>query len=230
MVRYLPAKIFICLALTLCQTSQSSPDLLDKWLAHQAKIEHWHADVVQIRHIKNLTRPLRQEGELWFIKPNRFRWQLGTPVRTLAVRNAEQLVIAYPKLKQAEKYPFANITDPAMRQILLLLEVGFPSDADQFRQQYTLLNSEPLTPAADNPVIEFQLQPAAVLARKLLDKVSLEVDTSGMQLKATHLYFGDGSVLTNEFHNAQYNEPFPKEKLDIDLSGYSITEPLSGGK
>ena len=65
-----------------------SRQFLDAWLAQQAQAKTWSADVVQIRKLKSLVRPLESRGRVWFRQPNRFRWQLGEPPRTIAVRTA----------------------------------------------------------------------------------------------------------------------------------------------
>ena len=66
--------------------TDSSREFLNAWMDQQAKIKTWSADVVQIRNLKSLTRPLKSRGQVWFLQPNRFRWQLGDPPRTIAVR------------------------------------------------------------------------------------------------------------------------------------------------
>lgn len=212
--------------LVLCSLSTQAlaeSPLLDRWLNHQADITTWQADVSQTRTIKNLTQPLTQKGKLWFTKPSQFRWQLGEPARTLAVRDDKRLVVAYPRLKQAEIYAFDSIQDPAMKQVLLLLELGFPSEPAAFFAQYTLLDSQA---NADQTQL-FTLQPNSAIARKLLEKVALEVDSSNLNLLATTLFFTDGSRLNNVFEHQQYNIPIEASLLQLDLTGFDISQPLS---
>ncbi len=204
----------------------SEESILDKWLTHQATIKSWQADVTQIRTIKNLARPMQSEGQLWFKQPNQFRWQLGEPARTVAIRDSDQLLVVYPRLKQAERFPFDGIKEPAMKQALLLLEVGFPSEPESFHAQYQLLSS---TAKSDEHKTRFQvleLQPKAASARKLLQKLSLEVSLKDLSLRATELHFADGSSLKNLFNEQSYNQALPEELLSYDLQGFDISEPL----
>ena len=141
--------------------------LLDEWLAKQAEIKTWTANVVQTRKIKSLVRPLESQGQVWFVQPNQFRWQLGNPPRTIAVRTQQELQIIYPKLKQVERYPFDNITDPAMQQALALLEVGFPTDPEYFHARYELLSV-----ITTGEVHQVELQPKDKQARRLLSQAA----------------------------------------------------------
>ncbi|TVZ40185.1 outer membrane lipoprotein-sorting protein [Alteromonadaceae bacterium 2753L.S.0a.02] len=212
--------------LALCSVAHAD-NTLERWLAHQAEITTWQAQVIQIRRIKNLTNELSNPGTLQFIKPNQFRWELGKPLRTLAIRDGAQLLIAYPRLQQAERYPFDKITDPAMKQALLLLEVGFPSDATLFYEQYAPLKTTLINRENNKKVAIIELEPKAGGARKLLEKVILEITQEALLLEANELHFSDGSSLRNEFTQQVFNSTLPESVLNVDLTGYEISEPLS---
>lgn len=169
---------------------------LDGWLVKQAMLKSWSADVLQTRTLESLSKPLRSEGRVWFVQPNRFRWELGDPPRTIAVRTGEELVVAYPRLKRVERYRYEDQDDAALSQALALLEVGLPSDPETFKQRYELLSSERV---ADT--MAFELRPAAAEARRLIERIRLDVGADDLRLRATELVFPDGSRLRNEFSN-----------------------------
>ena len=81
---------------------------LNAWLNAQTNIQTWSAEVIQTRALKSLTQPLIAKGRVWFAAPNRFRWELGDPPQTIAVRQPEQMLVIYPRLKRAEKYSLAG--------------------------------------------------------------------------------------------------------------------------
>src|SRR5882724_9758410 len=83
-------------------------ELLGRWLTAQASIQNLSADFVQTRQLKALVQPLRAEGHLWYVAPDDFRWELGHPVQTIAVRHGEELLLIYPNLKRAERYSFGG--------------------------------------------------------------------------------------------------------------------------
>ncbi|MBT8339957.1 MAG: outer membrane lipoprotein carrier protein LolA [Desulfatitalea sp.] len=196
--------------------------LLDQWLDRQVSINTWSADVAQIRQLKSLTRPLESKGRVWFKQPNRFRWQLGDPPRTIAVRTADALMVIYPLLRQAERYPLNDVSDPAWRQVLTLLEVGFPSDAATFYARYEVVSAQ----KRDN-ALHFELRPSAPAARRLLDAVRLKVAADTFRLLATELIFPDGSTMRNLFSNHQLNPDLSDTLFHADLDeSFRVVEPL----
>ena len=202
--------------------SDDANDLLNKWLERQARIESWTADVVQVRKLKSLARPLESGGRVWFKQPNRFRWQLGDPPRTIAVRSADELMVIYPRLKQAERYPIQGVSDPAWKQVLALLEVGFPSDKATFHDRYELLSARRV-----DDILKLELRPSAKQARRLLEKIRLEIASGDFKLLATELVFPDGSTMKNLFSNHQINPVLDEALFGFDIGeGYHIVEPL----
>src|ERR671923_542334 len=81
-----------------------STGVLHAWLNAQTNIRTWSANVIQTRSLKSLAQPLTASGKVWFAAPNRFRWELGDPPRTIAVRQPDQMLVIYPRLKRLEKY------------------------------------------------------------------------------------------------------------------------------
>src|SRR5690349_18299515 len=71
--------------------SAETNSLLTSWLAAQTNIQTWSADFVQTRTFKALAQPLTATGHVWFAEPNRFRWELGRPPQTIAVRAAQEM-------------------------------------------------------------------------------------------------------------------------------------------
>src|SRR5881275_289400 len=82
--------------------------LLTTWLNAQTNIQTWSADFVQTRTLKSLTQPLTAKGHVWFAAPNRFRWELGSPPQTIAVRGTDEMLVIYPRLKHVERYPLSG--------------------------------------------------------------------------------------------------------------------------
>jgi len=204
----------------------SSREFLNTWMDQQTKIKTWSADVVQIRNLKSLVRPLKSRGRVWFLQPNRFRWQLGDPPRTIAVRKDDELLIIYPRLKQIERFATGEDVDPAWKQALALLEVGFPSDADTFFARYELVTTKRFKKSW-----KFELRPAAEVARKLLDRVTVEISTRDFTLLATELTFPDGSTMKNQFIHRKLNPGLDEALFDFEIEeGYTVVNPLQKNK
>jgi len=204
----------------------SAREFMNTWMDQQAEIKTWSADVVQIRNLKSLVRPLKSRGRVWFRQPNRFRWQLGDPPRTIAVRKDDELLIIYPRLKQIERFAAGEDVDPAWKQVLALLEVGFPSDSKTFFSRYELVRTTRLKKSW-----KFELRPAAEVARKLLDRVNVEISMRDFALLATELVFPDGSTMKNEFIRRQLNPDLDEALFDFEIEeGYTVVDPLQKNK
>jgi outer membrane lipoprotein-sorting protein len=195
---------------------------LASWLNAQTNIHSWSADFTQTRTLKSLTRPLTASGHVVFAAPNRFRWELGQPAQTIAVRGADEMLVIYPPMKRAERYPLNGSTPPQWRDMLSLLDAGFPHDKAQMDAQFKVI-SQTLT----NGVCEITLQPKSPGARKLMPQMKIAFGTEDFSLRATELQFADGSTMRNDFINAVQNVKIDEAsftpKLDAD---YKISEPL----
>src|SRR6266478_6582463 len=106
------------------------------WLAAQTNIHSWSADFIQTRMFKSLTEPLTATGHVWFAEPNRFRWELGHPPQTIAVRAPRELLVIYPRLKRVERYPLGSEQTGQWRDALALLETGFPRTQAELEARY----------------------------------------------------------------------------------------------
>jgi outer membrane lipoprotein-sorting protein len=207
-----------CLSASAAETNA----LLSTWFAAQTNIRTWSADFLQTRTLKSLTQPLTATGHVWFAAPNRFRWELGNPTQTIAVRGANEMLVIYPPLKRAERYPLTGNTPAQWRDMLSLLDAGFPRDQKEMESHFNL-RSQTLT----NDILEILLQPKSPGARKLMPQMKIAFSTNDFSLRATELQFADGSTMRNDFSNAVLNvkieESFFTPKLESD---FKITEPL----
>lgn len=196
--------------------------VLSTWIAAQANIHTWSADVVQTRTLKSLTQPLTANGHVWFEAPNRFRWELGNPPQTIAVRNAEEMVVIYPRLKHAERYELGGEQAGQWRDVMKLLEAGFPRSESDMQSQYNILSQQ-----VSGDICELTLQPKSATARKMMPQIKIAFSTRDSSLTSTELQFADGSTMRNDFKNPQLNPKLDESlftpKLDSD---YKIVEPF----
>ena len=195
---------------------------LTEWLAAQANIQSWSADFVQTRTLKALVQPLKSEGHIWFAAPNRFRWELGRPPQTIAARTTNDLLLVYPKLKRVERYPLSGTETGSWRDMLALLEAGFPRSKAELESQFRVMSV-----AERSGKCEVGLQPRSAQARRWIAKIEIEFDIQNFSLVATELRFADGSLLRNDFIkpalNAPVDEALFSPKIEPD---YKVVEPL----
>lgn len=195
---------------------------LAAWLGAQGELKTWSADFTQTRTLKVLTEPLRTPGRLWFAAPDQFRWELGQPPQTIALRRTNELFVIYPRLKRAERYPMTAVGGEAWRDALALLDAGFPSGRAEFDARFRVLSLVEIDGLAT-----VSLEPRSVSARKFIKEIRLTLRTSDLALTANELRFADGSSLRNDFTNALANVAIPPERFDPALpADIQVVEPL----
>ena len=196
--------------------------VLTAWLAAQTNINSWSADFVQTRSLKSLTQPLIATGKVWFAAPNRFRWELGNPAQTIAVRAANELLVIYPRLKRVERFPLSGEAAGGWKDALALLEAGFPRSAAELQAQYDIVEQH-----VDKPVGRVVLQPKSASARRMMPQIQIEFDLTDFSLRSTTLQFADGSTLHNDFSAAVMNPPIDPKMFSPELpNDYKVVEPL----
>jgi outer membrane lipoprotein-sorting protein len=215
----LSALIYASLLSTDAADSNSA---LSTWLDAQKDIHSWSADFVQTRRFKTLTQPLMESGKVWFAEPNRFRWELGHPAKTIAVRARNEMLLLYPLLKRAERYPLNSSAPGPWRDALALLEAGFPRSQADMESKFRIASQ-----AVTNDVCDLVLQPKSAAARKMMPQIEIAFDLKNRALRATELHFAEGSSLRNDFTNAVLNP-----KLDDSMftppvpPDFKVVEPL----
>jgi len=216
-------RIFIVGLGLLLTTRAGAADtaLLDQWIAAQTNLQTWSAEMVQTRSFKTLAQPLVSTGQVWVAVPDRFRWELGRPAQTIALRLPQQLMIIYPRLKRVEKYSLVGGPAGPWRDALALLEASFPRSRTNLEAQFQVLS---LTQT--NSVATLVLQPRRASARKFMSRLEIGFRTDDFSPVSTALTFSDGSGLRNDFRNSQFNLPLKPELFDDVLDpSFSVVEP-----
>jgi len=192
------------------------------WLAAQTNIHGWSADFVQVRALRSLTQPLSATGHVWFAAPNRFRWEIAHPLRTIATRTAEEMLVIYPRLKRVERFPLTGDHTGPWRDALGLLEAGFPRSEGELLAEYNIVSQ-----TVEGETGRLVLQPKSSSARRMIPRIEIAFDTKNSSLRSTELQFADGSRMRNDFNNAVLNP-----EIDSDLfqpripDDYKVVEPL----
>jgi outer membrane lipoprotein-sorting protein len=195
---------------------------LYSWLNAQTNIQTWSAQVVQTRTLKSLTQPLTATGRVWFAAPNRFRWELGDPPQTIAIRQPDQMLVIYPRLKRAEKYPLGGSANGQWRDTLSLLEAGFPRTREELESKFHIISE-----TATNGAHEVTLQPKSASARRLIPQIKVAFSTNDFSLRATEIQFADGSTMRNDFADAILNPKLEESIFTPAISSdFKVVEPL----
>lgn len=190
------------------------------WLNAQTNIKTWSSGFTQTRTLKSLTQPLTTTGHVWFAAPNRFRWELGHPAQTIAVRAPQELLVIYPRLKRVEHFPMTG-KPGGWRDALALLEAGFPRSETEMQDQYNILSQK-----VTDGVCELVLQPKSASARRMMPQIEIDFDTKTFALRGTELHFADGSTMRNDFKNPELNPKLDEKLFAPEIVDYKNVEPL----
>lgn len=197
-------------------------DLLDHWIAAQTNLHTWSADLIQTRSFKTLSQPLVSTGKVWVAVPDRFRWELGQPAQTIALRQPDQLLIVYPRLKRMERYPLKEKQPGPWRDALALLEASFPRSRTNLEAQFHILSV-----TETNKVAYLSLQPRSASARKFMTDLQISFRSDNFAPVSTELSFSDGSSMRNDFIDAVDNPPLDMELFEPKPGpDFNIVEPL----
>lgn len=214
--------VFLFLILVCSSPAADTNAVLAGWFASQTNLQTWSADFTQTRALKTLTQPLVATGRIAFAVPNKFRWELGQPAKTIALRQADEMFVIYPRLKRAERYPMGEKAPGEWRDMLSLLDAGFPRDRAAFDARFRVLS---LTET--NGAWLLGLEPASAFARKMMKEIRVGLATNDFALTSNEMIFVDGSSMRNDYTNAVLNP-----SLDAGLfrwepePGFKITEPM----
>jgi outer membrane lipoprotein-sorting protein len=196
---------------------------LATWLAAQTNVQTWSAEFVQVRQFKSLTQPLSTPGRIWFAAPDRFRWELGVPAQTIAVRQTNQILVVYPKMKRVERYDLQAPEAARWRDALTLFEAGFPRSRADLDARFKLLSA-----LNTNGLLEVTLEPKAPAARKLIPRLQLDFDLAATALHSTTLHLADGSVMETRFTNAVLNPRLADDVFSPAVAAdFKETRPLN---
>ena len=175
----------------------------------------------QTRTLQVLNQPLVSHGKVW-VKPGEFRWELGQPVQTIVLRRPDQLLIIYPRLKRAEKYPLDAVPTGMMKDALALLDASLPRDRVTMEKSFRLLSA-----AETNDTLQMTLQPRSEGARKFIGQIVIGFHTNNFTIASTEMKFADGSRLQNDFTNVVLNPVIDPKMFEAILPlDYSVVEPL----
>jgi len=193
----------------------------NQWFEVQTNLQSWTGDFTQTRTLTVLNQPLVSQGKVW-VKPGEFRWEMGQPVQTIVLRRPDQLLIVYPRLKRAEKYPLDAVPTGPMKDALTLLDASLPRDRATMEKSFRLLSA-----METNSILQMTLQPRSGAARKFIGQIVIGFHTNDFTIAVTEMRFADGSKLHNDFTNVVLNQPIDPKLFEADLpADYTVTEPL----
>jgi outer membrane lipoprotein-sorting protein len=215
-------KILLLFVLVYSAAAADTNAVLESWLAAQSQLKTWTADFTQTRTLKTFREPLLSTGHLTFKAPNNFRWELLSPQQTLAIRNSNEMVVIYPKLKRAEKYPLTGAGNEPWRDALALMDAGFPASRAELESRFKLTSI-----SFTGELAQIIMEPRSAMARRFMNEVQLILRMNDFSMAANQLRFADGSTMRNDFTKAVKNPTIQSNAFSAELpADYKVIEPM----
>ena len=191
-----------------------------RWITRQEDFRAVTANFTQTRSLRALKSPLASEGRLWFKAPSSFRWEIGTPAKTILLRKGESLFLIQPAKKRAERSPAEVRPDkPSPMQAMGMMSFPFARDFADFQRQF-----ETLSIATEGTRCHLEVLPRDAQARKFLSALKLDFSTADGHLLGFEMATRDGSSLRNDFTNVQVNPKIAPAVFEFDFTGYEVVD------
>lgn len=201
--------------LILCSLASLRADnsALDAWLRRQPSVNSLDSTFTQERKLPALKQPTSARGRLSFVKPGKFRWQLGEPVETLAVSDGTTLTLIQAAEKSARQIPTDS---PQAARFALLSGKAFESP-EAFQQAFEIIGSR-----ITSGIHQYTLKPKDRRVRSQIPWIFLDIDPAENELRAMEMELQDKSRVRTIFDAPRINRPLPDSLFKPDLSGLSM--------
>ncbi len=192
-------------------TTAAEPDwsALESWIARQQNVRTLHGEFTQTRRLPTLRIPSRTPGKIWFEKNGPFRFQLGEPPETIALRRGDQLTLIDRK-KNTTREITPSTAGPETQQ-LMLMRFPVTDSLAEFRRLFDVTRME-----ESGDRTELDLIPKEPTATKFVKAINLEYETATGILTRFNVELANGGGLETRFTRVEVNRPLPADIFDVE--------------
>lgn len=206
---------FIPLLALTSVIAQAAPDttVLDAWLKRQTSVTSLEASFTQERKLPSLKSPVSTPGKLMMQRPDKLRWELGSPIETLAVSDGTTMTLLQASDKSARQ---VGTESPQAKQFSFLGGNALASP-EAFREAFEITDWR-----VSSGIHQYTLQPKERRMRANVPWVFLDIDPASNELRALELEMKDKSRIRTVFTNTKLNGKLPTSAFKADLTGYTL--------
>ncbi|QJE94690.1 LolA family protein [Luteolibacter luteus] len=186
---------------------------LETWINKQKDLQSLDARFVQERKLPSLKKPVATPGRMRMQRPGKLCWELGEPVKTMAVSDGQTMTLLDVSKKRGKRID-AESTEA--RQFTLLSDNAF-RDLAGFQQTFELIESR-----VTDGSYQLTVKPKDKTLRRQVPWMYLEIDTKDYQLRSLELELEDKSRIRTVFSNAKINAKIDPAIFTPDTSGYRM--------
>jgi outer membrane lipoprotein carrier protein len=194
-----------------------TPDLapVKKWIAQQQDVRSIEADFVQTRALRTLRSPVTAKGRFWFRAPDKFRWQIGDPPKTVVISTGKNVWVIQPGKKTAEKSAPGKAGGQA--QGFTMMNLPMAGDFETFQRSFEVFSI-----TMEGARCRLEGLPRDAQARRFLSKIVIDFDTKSGKMLGFEAVTKEGSSMRNDFQNVVVNGKIAPTLFDYDLTGYKV--------
>ena len=183
-------------------------------IALQKSIHTLSADFTQSRSLKTLRDPLISHGKLWIQPQQFFRWELGTPPKTIVIGTPTETTVIQPFKKTAsKKIRSSSIGGTDTSEAFGMMSLPGNGDFDDFQREVRILRTE-----NSAGIFHVEFIPKNTEQVRGLTAIRLDFNSQTGQWIRLEFLTRDGSSIRNDFTDIKTNQ-----KLDPHLFGYNLT-------
>jgi outer membrane lipoprotein carrier protein len=206
-----------CLALLILTSviAHAVPDttVLDAWLKRQTTITTLEATFKQERKLPSLKEPVSTTGKLMIQRPDLLRWELGSPIETLAVSDGKTMTL----LQSADRSARQVASDSPQAKQFSFLGGSALASPEAFREAFEITDARVIS-----GIFQYTLQPKERRMKTNVPWVFLDIDPTSNELRALELEMKDKSRIRTVFINTKLNGKLPASTFLADLKGYTL--------
>jgi outer membrane lipoprotein-sorting protein len=219
-------KLIIALLIALPSISQAAPlsqsetqDLVRRIQTINESKPSIQANFLEERHTAILKEPVRNEGKIWAVLPNKIRREIRGNTPSATVIDGKKMVVYYPNLKEEEIYDLEK--RPMLKESLRALTAGL--DLQQVNSFYYNVEA-----AKDGGAYRITLTPKAAAVSKVIRWVSLTVDQNLLPSQVD-LETARGEKIAIRYANV-HRKFIPDSMFQLTPPpGTKVTQPLGPG-
>ena len=186
---------------------------LEAWIARQKDLKSLEAEFVQERKLPSLKKPVSTPGRLRMERPGKLLWELGQPVKTMAVSDGATMTLVDVAKKRAKRI---DADAAEARQFTLLSHKAF-NDLAGFQAAFELIESR-----VTDGIYQLTARPKDKQMRKHVTWLFLDIDLKTQELRALDLEMEDKSRIRTVFSKAKINPKIDPAIFQPNLAGYLI--------
>jgi outer membrane lipoprotein carrier protein len=184
---------------------------LEAWIARQKDMKSLEADFVQERKLPSLKKPVSTPGRLRMERPGKLLWELGQPVKTMAVSDGSTMTLVDVAKKRGKQI---DADAAEARQFTLLSHEAF-KDLASFQGAFELVESR-----VTGGIYQLTVRPKDKQMRKHVSWMFLDIDLKSQELRALDLEMTDKSRIRTVFAKTTINPKIDPAIFKPDLAGY----------